>query len=178
MAAAMPLPNAALRAHVLAPCPSCRGRCLRVWALLTGTLRAVEGEPASSVRWAYDKEELHERVYRIACADCGAVVFEDADCALCGAGAAIARFTEQKNGLQPPPRCPHCDYEELQYTAEVRGYHEYLNGNLSRRVAASEPHEPGFHVSRVDCPGCETQVMGPGIACVACGRSSLLKRLR
>ena len=54
-----------------------------------------------------------------------------------------------------------------------------LHGRLSRRKADAEPHDPGFHVTQAECRDCEAVVAQVGDArCVACGRSTLMKRMR
>jgi hypothetical protein len=163
---------------IAAGCSKCSGQSLRALALVPGTLIISAGEPVSSVRWTYERDDIHDVVYRVECCDCAAILYERSDCPKCGAAAALPRVLGSQNGIKPETRCPLCDYEDLRVTAELLAYHEYLHGHFHRRVCAAEPHEPGFHVSAVDCIGCEEPVARPGLFCIACGRSSLLKKLR
>jgi hypothetical protein len=163
---------------IAAGCPACRGQFLRAWAMLPGSIEISGGEPVSSVRWGYERDDIHDLVYRVECRDCNAVVYEHHNCPKCGAPGARARAVEHKQGLSPPASCPLCEYEDLRASAQIRAYHEFLHGRFSRRVCAAELHEPGFQVHKVDCKSCEQTVATAGHGCIACGRSSLLKKLR
>ena len=163
---------------IAAGCPRCRGQFLRAWAVLPGTLEVSGGEPVSPVRWGYERDDIHVLVYRLECQDCCAVVYEHNNCPLCGASGARPRALQQKHGLVPPAVCPHCDYEDLRVSAQIRAYHEFLHGRFSRRVCAAEMHEPGFQIHQISCRNCEETVAVRGHGCFACGRSSLLKKLR
>jgi hypothetical protein len=162
---------------IAAGCTACRGQFLRAHALLPGSLVMSAGEPVSSVRWGYERDDIHDLVYRVQCRDCAAVLYQHSDCPKCAAGGALPRVLERKNGLVALPSCPQCGYEDLRVQAQIIAYHEYLHGHFSRRVLAAEPHEPGFHIEQIDCLGCEETVARAGHACVACGRSSLLKKM-
>jgi hypothetical protein len=156
---------------------ACGRKDLKVKALATGRLDTLGGDPVSPVIWTY--ETLHDRVYRIECAECAAALFSRDDCPLCQAKGGLGRALEAQNGLQPLAKCPRCEYEELTLTVETRLRVETVLGRISRRVAEAESHEPGFHVVEMQCRSCEEVVARSGDArCVMCGRSSLLRRLR
>ncbi len=159
-------------------CPGCGRAHLVVHALLQGMLGVMSGEPVSSLRWAYDREVVAERVYRVECGECGQVLFSREACPVCGAAGGLARVLSARHGVAVPPRCPLCEYEELTLTAVVPAQLLYTAGTLSRRVCGAEAHEAGFHVAQVDCPCCEETVGKKGLGCVACGRSSLMKMMR
>jgi transposase-like protein len=135
------------------------------------------GEPVSSLRWTYERDEAPGRVYEVSCGECAQVLFSREECPLCQAKGGIGRALLGRHGLSPPVRCPLCDYEELLLLATVRAQLQYTGGTLSRRVCAAEAHEPGFHVTQVDCPCCEQTVARTGLSCPACGRSSLMKKM-
>jgi hypothetical protein len=158
-------------------CASCGRNYLKVRALVRGVFHVLDGDPVSAVKWTYDS--LAERVYRIDCAECNALQLERDDCPLCATRGMLARAIEGRNGITPPAQCPHCQYGELTWTVELRLRAETILGRVSRRVAEAEAHEGGFHVVEARCRSCEQVVAAAGDArCVACGRSSLLKRLR
>lgn len=160
-------------------CRSCAGQFLRAHAILPGVITTLSGEPVSPVRWTYERDDIHDLVYRLECRDCAAVLYERSDCPKCEAAGGLFRVLGPSHGLAPLPCCPHCDYEELRLSAQLRAYHEFLHGRPSRRVAAAELLEPGFQVHRIDCPSCQELVANTdGHVCIACGRSSLLKKLR
>jgi hypothetical protein len=163
---------------IAAGCRSCSGQFLRAWALLPGSLAISAGEPVSSVRWSYERDDIHDLVYRVECRDCAAVLYERSDCPKCTGAGALERVLARPNGLLPPPRCPLCDDEELRVAADIRAYHEFLHGHFSRRVCAAALGEPGFQIHKIDCLSCEETVATAGHACTACGRSSLLKKVR
>lgn len=165
-----------LDALVKAGCPACKQSQLRLRALQRATLRVMDGEPVSSLKW--QDEPLEPRVYRVECVACGQVVLERDLCPLCQARGALPRVLKRQNGIPVPRACPRCALEELDLTVEVRMHIETLHGHLSRRRADAEPHEPAFHVVEARCPDCEEVVAAVGDArCAACGRSALLRRL-
>jgi hypothetical protein len=156
-------------------CDHCGRNHLKVRALATGTLVMLDGEPVSAVTWTY--ESLPERAYRVDCAECNSCLILRDECPLCGAGGRLTQAVEGRNGVTPPQRCPKCGYEELLLTAELRLRAETVLGRISRRVAEAEAHEGGFHVLEARCRSCEERVAAAGDArCVACGRSSLMRR--
>lgn len=164
---------------IAAGCRSCAGQFLRALAILPGGILVSGGEPVSSVRWSYERDDIHDLVYRVECRDCAAVLYERSDCPKCGAEKGLERVLGPGRGLTPPAQCPQCDYEELRVTAQIRAYHEFLHGRFSRRVCAAALGEPGFQVHRIDCPNCEQNLASTDAhACIACGRSSLLKKMR
>ena len=160
-------------------CTSCGRNYLKLRALATATLNALEGDPVSSLSWTDAPELLPERVYRVECAECGATLFSRDDCPLCRAAGGLSRALAGPHGLSPPPReCPHCGFTELSWTVVTRLRVETILGRPSRRVAEAEAHEPGFHVVEASCRSCEQTVARVGDArCAGCGRSSLLKRM-
>ena len=165
-------------AALLARRCACGRMHLRARAFATGLQGSLEGEPVGAVSWSYAPATLAERVYRIECGECGAVVFERTDCPRCGGPGGVERAQGKQHGLQPPPACPRCEHPELKLTAEVRMHAVFVEGRLARRVADAERHEPGFHVTQIDCPSCERTVGKAGADCPLCGRSSLLRRIR
>lgn len=168
----------ALTALVAAGCPSCQRHHLTLRVFATGTIRFLDGEPVSNVRWAAADGELHERLYRAECGECGALLWQRDDCPRCRAPACLARALGGRHGIVAPRACPSCDSEELDHTAVLRARELTTQGHVGRRVADAEPHEPGFHVVAVTCPSCEETVATPAAdRCALCGRSSLLKRL-
>ena len=158
-------------------CGECGRNHLKARALARGSVEILDGDPVSPVTWTY--ESLAERVYRIECAECGRVCYSRDECPLCGTGGRLAPSLEGRNGIAPPAKCPRCDYAELTLTVELRMRAEATLGRISRRVAEAEAHEGGFHVVEARCQSCEQTVAKAGDGrCVACGRSSLMKRLR
>jgi hypothetical protein len=140
-------------------------------ALGRGTIDFLDGEPVSAVTWT---GEPH--VYRVECGDCKAVAWESPDCPLCGAAGRLRQALDGKNRIAPPRQCPRCDYAELTLTVELRLRVETVLGRVSRKVAEAEAHEGGFHVVEARCKSCEEIVAAAGeAACVACGRSNLLR---
>jgi hypothetical protein len=174
----MILDGDALAALLAAGCPACRGRSLRARALYPVEVRFLDGEPVSAPRWRLDRARFPERIYRVECADCCNAAFERDDCPLCRAPGGLARALEGRNGLAAPPKaCPRCQLRELDLTAEIRMHAQYVQSSLARRVADAESHEPAWHTVEAACPDCEEVVArAPEIRCVACGRSSLVKR--
>lgn len=173
------LTDEALRALLRAGCPSCRRHHLRARAIVAGDLRLFDGQPVSTVTWTTPPGAFAERVYRVECVECGHLLYQHDDCPLCHAPGQLARALAGRHGVVTPPACPHCASPELALQAELRMHLVIVEGRPSRRVADAEPHEPAFHVTRVDCPACEQPIAAAGNArCIVCGRSSLLKRLR
>jgi hypothetical protein len=165
-------------ARLLAGCPSCGRGYLRLEALGTARLRTLGGEPVSSLTWTYSDEALLERLHRIVCSECDAVLFERDDCPLCRAPGKLAAVLHGSHGLAAPPECPRCGLEQLDLTVEARLVIETLLGRQSRRRAAATLGEGGLHVVEASCPDCEEVVASAGSArCAACGRSSLLKKI-
>ncbi|HUS66700.1 MAG TPA: hypothetical protein VMZ28_19320 [Kofleriaceae bacterium] len=167
------------RALIATGCPQCKRNYLKLRALATATISVMEGEPVSSLKWQLENEALRERVYRIDCAECKAILFERDECPLCQARGGLSRVLSAQHGLAPPKACPRCGLSELKLTVELRMHADTLLGAHSRRKADAEPHDPGFHVIQAECRDCEDVVAAVGDGrCAACGRSSLLKRLR
>lgn len=150
----------------------------RARAFATGAISVLDGEASGGVTFRYAPESLHQRVYRVECADCRVVAWERTDCPGCGGGGGVARALARQNGLVTPSACPACQHPELRLTAELRMHVVFVEGRIARRVADAAFHEPGFHVTAIDCPGCERTVGKAGDDCAVCGRSSLLKRIR
>jgi len=176
----VPAPDEPLYQSLLAGgCPHCGRNYLKLRAFASASLSVMEGEPVSSLKWTLDNHGLRERVFRIDCAECKAVLFERGDCPLCQAAGGLARALAAQHGLAPPHACPRCGLTELTLTVEVRMHADTLLGAFSRRKAESEPHDPGFHVVEARCRDCEAVVAAVGDArCALCGRSSLMKKLR
>ena len=158
-------------------CGACGRNYLKVRALAGARVDVMEGDAVSALQWTYAPEALAERVYRVECAECGALLFERDDCPLCQSASQLARALGAQNGIVPPRQCAHCGYAELTLTVEARLRVETILGRVSRRVAEAEPHEPGFHVVEARCRSCEQPTAAAGDArCVMCGRSRLLRR--
>jgi hypothetical protein len=157
-------------------CEPCGAAELRAHAIVAGTMLFGDGEPASAFSWTYAPEHLAGRVYRVACASCGAVPFEVEDCPLCGAKAGLERALGGRHGVEPPRVCPRCEHEELRVTAEARMHVVFVLGHAGRRVLDAEPHDPAFHVTSVECVSCKETVASVSQRCAACGRSSLVRR--
>lgn len=171
-----------LAALVAAGCGACRRHQLRVRLLATAKLGLLDGEPVSALSFPAPPESAPERVYRVECVECGAAVWQRDDCPLCRSHAGLARALGGRHGLTLeagtlPRSCPRCGLDDLRATVEARVHLLLLHGHLSRRVADAESHEPGFHVRELACPDCEQVIAAsPSLRCVACGRSSLMKR--
>jgi hypothetical protein len=179
-----------LAAMVAAPCPGCGGRRLRVHAIAPGTMPFLDGEPAAAMAWAWHRLEARdradelarvaERTVRVECVDCKRELLVREACPLCGAAGGAARASGGRHGAKAPRECPICQYGELDHTVEARMHLDFLNGTVARRVLDAEPADPterGWHVRQVVCRNCEATVAAAAeIACVACGRSSLVRR--
>jgi hypothetical protein len=161
-----------------AGCPHCKRNYLKLRAIQTATLSVMDGEPVSSLKWQFENEALRERIYRVDCAECKAVLFERTDCPLCGAAGGLPRALAGQHGLATPRSCPRCGLIELELTVELRMHADTLLGAHSRRKADSEPHDPGFHIISARCRDCDDTVIAVGDArCAICGRSSLMKKM-
>jgi hypothetical protein len=172
-----PLEKQAFEELLQKGCGKCGRNYLKARALVRGSIEILDGDPVSAVTWTY--ESLAERVYRVECAECNTFLFERDECPLCNARGMLGRALEAQNGIAPPRQCPRCEYAELTLTVELRLRAETILGRISRRVAEAEAHEPGFHIVEARCRSCEEVVAAAGDArCVACGRSSLMRRLR
>ncbi len=158
-------------------CVHCGRSYLTIRALATGTIDLLEADAVSPIEWTYPAEALPERIYRVECAECAAILFERDDCPLCGAGGGLAKALSAQNGMKPLGECPRCHFAELTLTVEARLRIETLLGRISRRVAEAESHEAGFHIIEARCQSCEETVAQAGDArCPACGRSRLLRK--
>jgi uncharacterized OB-fold protein len=158
---------------VAAGCTACGRNHLAARALSGGTVEVMEGDATSPIRWSGEP-----RVYRVDCAECGAILFAREDCPLCEARGNLTKVLSAQNGIPAPKSCPSCGFNELVLTVEARVRVELTHGRVSRKVAEAEPHEGGFHVVEARCQSCEEVVAKAGDAkCVACGRSRLLRRM-
>jgi hypothetical protein len=180
----------ALAALVAAACPGCGARRVRVHALATGVVPYLDGEPSGTIAWtwhdhehrdrAHELETLAKRAHRIECAECRRVAFERAECVVCGAAGGAARSLAGRHGVAAPEACPLCAWSELDHTVEARMHVDFLGGAPARRVLDADPADradPGWHVTQVVCQNCESTVATASqIRCVACGRSSLVRR--
>ena len=159
-------------------CDRCKRNYLRVRLLASGTIEVMEGDAVSTVTWTVAPEALHERIFRVECSECAALLFSREDCPLCRGAGGLQRALGGNHGMATPRACPRCGFAELTLSVEARLRLETLLGRISRRVLDGEPHEPGFHVVEARCESCEETVAKAGDArCVGCGRSSLLRRM-
>jgi len=178
--ATAPLTLEALSTLVRGGCAGCGRNHLVARALHEVTLTFLTGEPSGGGPLPPVDERFAARVYQVACGECRAVLWERGECPGCGAAGGLSRALGGQHGLPRPDACPACGHEELRVTASARLRALFVNGHVSRRVREADPHEPGFHVVRIDCPACERTVAEAGAqlgaSCALCGRSGLLRR--
>jgi hypothetical protein len=157
-------------------CDRCSRSYLKIRGLVTGRIETFGGDPVSPMTWIY--ASLEDRVYKVECSECAAVLFERDDCPGCRGKGGLQRALEGQHGLSPLKACPRCQFEELTLTVEARMRVETILGRISRRVCEAESHEGGFHVVEAFCKSCDATVAQSGDAkCVMCGRSRLLRRI-
>src|SRR5262249_7352039 len=139
-------------------CPHCRSTQLRFRAFQTASFETFQGDVVSPPRWQLSEDEQVARIFRVDCHGCKAHLFERDDRPLCRLPHTLTRALEGRTGIESPPGCPRCSYDQLTIRAEVRMYAESLHGHLSRKKAESEPHDPGFHIVDASCSDCEATV--------------------
>lgn len=171
------LPAEKLGALLDGACGACGRRHFDVRLLSSAKVTMLGDEVVSSVEWLTPLSELAARAYRVECSECRAVAWESAgECPLCSAPGGLARALGGRHGTKLPPACPHCDYEELKVTAELRAHVTFVLGKVARRVADASAHDAGWHATEAECPSCEAKVASLPMRCGACGRSSLVRR--
>ena len=103
----------------LKPCAGCGGTRFELLSMIDLWQPVMLGEAAGQARWAHDGEKFVDGTYRITCASCARVLFEDADCPRCHAKAGLATALANTSRLVVPKRCPKCNELELMAIAVV-----------------------------------------------------------
>jgi hypothetical protein len=160
------LDEARFEATVNAGCPVCRATALEIRTFLDRRVRLMLADPNDDGRWAHDGEKFIDGTYRITCAACAHVVFEDAACPRCHAAGGLARALGEPTRLAIPKRCPSCKEMELIAVALVPAVASYTPGGNPKPQPLVDFGEPGYHVVAYACEACDAATVAQ--ACPLC----------
>ena len=149
-------------AELVRACGACGAQAFEIRSVIDRKLAVMLGDPDDDGRWAHDGEKFVDGVYRIACAACGAVAFEDAACPRCHADGGLARALAAPTRAMPPKRCPTCRGTELMIDALVPAVAAYRGDRVAPKPLA-ELGDPGWHVVAITCDEC-----GPIVTAAGC----------
>jgi hypothetical protein len=154
-------------------CAACGHPTLEIHSFIDRTFVVMAAEPNDAGRWAHDGEKFVDGTYRVTCAKCAHVVFEDADCPRCHASGGLARALADTSKLVVPKRCTKCNELELMAIAMVPAAARFGGGESPKPKPLVEFGEAGHHVVAFACDGCENAVVAEG--CALCGAAGPLR---
>lgn len=160
-------------AAVRGPCPACGGAAVEIRSFIDRSVVVMAADPNDAGRWVHDGEKFVDGTYRIACAGCGRVAFESADCPRCHAADGLARALGAPSRLAVPKRCPKCSELELLAIALVPAAAKYGGGEAPKPRPLADFGEPGYHVIAFACDACDHAVVAEG--CPICGAAGPLR---
>lgn len=137
----------------LAPCPKCAGTRLQLRAFLDQLVPTMLGDAAGAGRFVHDGEKFVDGTYEITCAGCKHVLFASDACPRCNAPGGLAKALKDETRLPVPRNCPSCEATELAVTGLVDAVTLHAGGKSTPKAKA-ELHEPGFHVTLIECDDC------------------------
>jgi RNA polymerase subunit RPABC4/transcription elongation factor Spt4 len=147
-------------------CPACGSTTLDLFSFLDRRLDIMLGDPNNEGRWAHDGEKFIDGTYRIACASCARVVFDDDACPRCHAAGGLARALGDKTRLAVPRRCPSCNETELVALALIAATARASGGKAPSPRPLGELGDPGYHIVAYACESCDAAVVAQ--ACPLC----------
>jgi hypothetical protein len=168
------LDEARFESLVATPCAACQATKVEIRTFLDRRLAIMAATPNDEGKWAHDGEKFIDGIYRIACASCGVVRFESADCPRCHAGGGLSRALGDVSRLVPPKRCAKCNELELLAVAMVHARAKFGGGERPKPEALAEYGEPGHHVVAYACDSCDSAVVAEG--CPLCGAPGPLRQ--
>ena len=153
---------------VKAGCSACGTRKLAFRTYVDGTIPFMGGEPVGRVTWVYDGEKFVDGVYEVTCAGCHHVVFSADVCPRCHAPGGLSRALETPNRFAAPAQCASCEVDEVNLVALIPALVTHDGGRADKARTQVEPHDDGFHGTRVDCRDCGPAVAELSDACPLC----------
>lgn len=149
------LDESKFEAIVQAGCPACAHATVEIHSFIDRRLLIMLADPNDAGRWVHDGEKFVDGTYRIACASCKTVVWEDHDCPRCNAPGALEVALHDHNRFALPKRCPSCNELELLAIALVPATANYGGGTTPKPKPLAEYGEPGYHVVAYACESCD-----------------------
>lgn len=141
-----------------AGCQKCSAKVLEIRTFLDRRVLFMLADPNDAARWVHDGEKFVDGTYRIACASCNDVLFEDPCCPRCNAAGGLGRAISDTSRLAIPKRCPRCN--ELELLALVLVAAKAKSGaGTPKPEPLAEFGEPGYHVVAFACESCEAAVV-------------------
>jgi hypothetical protein len=159
------LDEAAFEALIGAGCAGCGGTVVELSTFIDRRYLMMLADPNDAGRWVHDGEKFIDGVYRIACAGCGRVAYDSADCPRCHATGGLARALAEPTRLAIPKRCPKCNELELLALALVPARARYGSG-APRPEPLAEVGEAGVHFVAFACESCDAATVTQ--ACPLC----------
>ncbi len=142
-------------------CPACHGTALEIRSYLDQRLLMMLADPNDAGRFVHDGEKFVDGIYRIACASCAHVMFEDTHCPRCHAADGLTRALSEPSRLKVPKRCPKCNEIELLALAFVPSTTRYVAGEPPKPKPLVEFGEPGHHIVAFACESCDAAEVTP-----------------
>lgn len=152
------LDEARFEALIGAGCTACGAKVLELRTFLDRRLLLMLADPNDAGRWVHDGEKFVDGVYRIACTQCSAVMFEHPACPRCHAEGGLAKALSETSRLAIPKRCPSCNELELLGLALVAA--KAMSGaGTPKPTPLAEFGEPGHHLVAYACESCDAAVV-------------------
>ena len=152
------LDEARSEALIGAGCTACGAKVPELRTFLDRRLLLMLADPNDAGRWVHDGEKFVDGVYRIACTQCSAVMFEDPSCPRCHAAGGLAKALGDTSRLAVPTRCASCTEIELLGLALVAAKANSGAGT-PKPVPLAEFGEPGHHLVAYACESCDAAVV-------------------
>ena len=138
----------------LAGCAKCDAKAFEVNSYLDREVIVMLASPSSDGKWTHDQGKLVDGTYRIRCIACSDDAYTSDDCPRCHRAGGLPDALTVASRLAVPQRCPTCKGTELTVSgfapARVR------TGDRPTAPTVIAPFgNPGFHVAKVACGGCD-----------------------
>lgn len=137
-------------------CPACGHTVLEIRTFLDRSVDVMLGDPNNAGKWAHDGEKFVDGVYRLTCAACKAVAFEDGMCPRCNAPGGLDKALAARSKLALPKRCPSCNETELLALALIPAT---AQSSTRKATPLCEHGEPGYHYVAFACESCDNAVV-------------------
>ena len=138
----------------LAGCAKCDAKAFEVTSYIDRELIVMLAMPNQDGRWTHDHGKLVDGTYRIRCMACSSDAYASDDCPRCHRTGGLADALRSASRLAVPQRCPSCRGTELTVHALVPA-RVRTGDRPTAPTAVASFGDPGFHVARIACGGCD-----------------------
>ncbi len=150
----------------IAGCAKCDAKAFEVNSYVDRELVVMLAAPNQDGRWTHDQTKLIDGTYRIRCIACSTEAYASTDCPRCRRTGGLADALAVTSRLTAPQRCPTCKGTELTVRAVVPA-RVRTGDRPTSPTAIAQYGDPGFHIARISCEGCDWVAASDG--CALCG---------